>query len=161
MPAAGEVVYIEEIPHMVARGNRGGAPASGSPVSGTEAGVLRVDGVNLIGGHSYMVIVDHLRADVNASTDRAKFTLRWSDTGSAATTSSAELGRTEAAATDLNSLGVIIGWIHPATDVSGASFILTYTRIGSGATQVLADTGGINITIIDVNLTVPDTGTDL
>ena len=160
MPAAGEIVYIEEIPHVVSRGNR--ATASSATSGGTELGVLRVDGVNLIGGHSYMVIADHLRPDLTVTTDRAKYTLRWNDTGVAATTSSTELGRTEAAGGDLNSMGVIIGWVHPAADVSGASFILTISRpSGTGTVTALADTGGMNITIIDVNLTVPDTGVDL
>ena len=130
-------------------------------------GYLRLDGVSLVNGKSYVVLAQNIRIDISgtvAATDHYKFEIRADYTGAAAGTGSTEIGRSEisSAGTTLDDTAPpVFGWAKPSSDVT-ASFLLTATRVAGAATvSVQADTGGIWLTVIDMGWAVADTGVDV
>lgn len=134
----------------------------------TITGYLRLDDVELVDGRAYMIVAQNLRIDISggaAANDHYKFDLRYDGTGAAATTTSAEIGRSELTTASTStaqddSLPPAVGWVIPTADVT-ASFLLCATRTAGGATvAVQADTGGVWLTVFDMGVAVADTGVD-
>lgn len=149
---------------VIAQGNR-----TSNKTFTTITGYLRLDSVPLLDGRSYMIVAHNLRIDVSAgaaANDHYKFDLRYDGTGAAATTTSAEIGRSELTTASTStaqddSFPPVIGWVNPSADATG-SFLLTATRTAGGATvAVQADTGGVWLTVFDMGIAVADTGVDV
>lgn len=163
--AAGQIVNYDDIATVaiLARGNR-----TSNKSFTTETGYVRIDNVAMIGGHSYVVIAANLRislAGTVAATDHYRANIRYDDTGTAATTTSTEIGRSEmtcgASTASNDTLAPVIAMVNPSVDVLG-SFLLTIARTAGAATvSMQADSPGINIVVIDLGESVTDTGVDI
>lgn len=133
----------------------------------TITGYLRVDGVPLLNGRTYMITAQNIRLSITAgaaANDHYKFDLRYDGTGAAATTASTEIGRCEITSdtnADDDSAPIVVGWVYPSADATG-SFLLSATRVTGAATcEVQADSGGIWLTVFDMGVAASDTGVDV
>jgi hypothetical protein len=129
----------------------------------TEDGVLRIDGMTLLNGRTYFVIVGNIRPALTTQTDRAIFKLHYNSAGTAVN-ASPEIGRTEfinSANLNVSSLAQTTGWINPTADTSTGSVLFTIARSGVGTISLPPDTGGLWLTVIDYGIAVADTGIDL
>lgn len=161
--AAGDIIYAVDVDelHLHRRGAR--TTNSATTTGATEAGVLRIDNLDLKAGKAYEVRTGNLRYDLTVPTDRPKATLRYSSAG-AATNTSTEIGRWEVASNlgDLNSGGQVVGWIYPTADEPTASVRLSVVRAtGTGTVTVVADPGhGIQLHVFCHGTDPGDTGVD-
>jgi hypothetical protein len=156
MPLAGDIIYPNDMPVIIARGNR---PTDKVLATTGETGIMRVDNVPLKAGHAYSIRAPHVRYDSVTATDLGMFRIRQELGGAAATTSSAILRRCET--TDAKS-HYIEALRFPSVDET-ASFLLSCNKIGgTGAwTAMCSDEGGCDLLITDLGATVADTGVDI
>lgn len=163
MANVGDPTYASDINSagIVGRGLR----TSVQTCTGAEIGIIRLDNLQLLNGHGYLVLVGNLRVDMTVVTDRPKFLIRYNLTGTATTASSA-LCRVERAiptnGDDLNSFPMPVGWIYPVADTVSASVLLTLVR-ASGSGNILcppavAADEPVTLTVIDYGVAPPDTG---
>jgi hypothetical protein len=161
---AGQIVYEDDLAvlpgQLIARGDRGAAWSARTPATNTDEGIVRVDNVSMKGGRSYRV-EGRFRGTCATVTDRVVGRVRWTDTGVAATTASAELERTELDSADTSNTIATIGYAHPTVDVLG-SFLLIFMRVGTSQMTLQTDGGSLGrLMIFDIGPTVADTGTDV
>lgn len=145
---------------VVAQGNR----TTVKTVTGSEAGVLRLDALALKNGNTYLFLAHNLRIVGTGTPSNAHFAcrLRYSAAGAAGTGDN-EIGRvewTENSALAYDSAPMVMGWVNPSADTSSASCLLTVIQASGTATtpQLNNDPGGIWLTVIDLGVAVPNTG---
>lgn len=140
-------------------------------ITGTETGVLRIDLISLFAGRTYRVTASGLRISYTgtvAATDHYKFTLRQQDGTVAvpvsATTTSTEIGRSEAglsASNSFDNFAPIISNVAPGAD-SVTSFLLSFNRTtGAAVPTVQADGGGILLLVEDMGWSVGNNAINL
>lgn len=140
----------DEMRKLVARGSRSSAS---SPSTGTEIGVLRIDGVRLKAGRSYWITSSSLLLNSSVSDDEVRARLRVATGGDTATTSSTEIALGMVA--DTPTSATVAAPRFPASDEE-LSILLTVQRTGgSGNAVVEAVAGGTHIFVHD---TGPDLG---
>lgn len=161
-PTAGQMLTAAGLAAMfpsgiIARGNK--TTAVGPTNANIEMPVLRVDGVPLKNGYSYLILCANLRNGKTTGTDRQKWVLRWNNAGTA-TISSNELGRSETGIPDAATNSPwIMGWVDSGADQT-ASFLLSLQKltVSSSTLTTSTDPGGISILVIDCGITAPNTG---
>lgn len=145
---------------VVAQGNRTTAKA----VTGSEVGVLRLDGLVLKSGNTYLFAAHGLRITGSGTPANAHFACRIRYNGTAtAGTGDNEIGRcewTENSALAYDSAPVVLGWVNPAVDTTSGSCLLTVVQSSGTATspQLNNDSGGMWLSVIDLGVAVPNTG---
>lgn len=162
---AGQIVNDDDLAglpgSLVARGDRGTVWGPFTPATNVDQGVVRIDNVPLLGGQSYRV-EGKIRPTTATAGDRSVARIRWTDTGVAATTASAELDRAELESDATSNTIHVVGLVHPSVDVLG-SFLLIFMRVGTSQMSLAQDPGPSygRIHVYRIGDAVADTGVDV
>lgn len=145
---------------VIAQGNR----TTAKTVTGSEAGVLRLDALALRAGNTYLFVAHGLRVTGGGTPANAHFAcrIRYNGTGVAGTGDN-EIGRcewTENSALAYDSAPVVLGWVNPVADAPNGSCLLTVIQSSGAATtpSLNNDPGGIWLVVIDLGVVVANTG---
>lgn len=138
----------------IAYANRSQTPGLTLPTTLSTVALLRLDGVALMAGHTYLIRAPRLRWDVATTTDRARWEIRISTNG-AATTSTPIAARGEMV--EQNSISVEA--IRHAAVAETVSVLLSITRTAgtSAGTVAFNDDGGADLVVEHIGESAPDT----
>lgn len=155
MALAGEIADPAQYGIDIRKRVRRGRSENSSSGTTTEVGVLRLDGVDVTAGHSYLIHVPPVLTQSTVANDVVGLALRISSTGTA-TTSSATLVATQArrtGASTFENCGLGATYTPAADEV--LSILLTVSRSsGTGTASIVASASS------PIELLVDDGGVD-
>lgn len=137
-----------------------GQRASNRAVTTTEAGVLRLDNLQLYAGRQYRISAPRVRFDSTTSTNRCQARIRTQLGGAVATT-----GSTFAARCELDNVcsgSLVVTLTSASTQLLSVLLSGVVVVFTAGTTNMMCtDEGGCELIVEDMGLAVSDVGVDL